>query len=89
MIVKQNVYTTIAVRQLIYKFNKENLTDIEEVTTEYIDGTSFSIIDFKDTKSSLIFDFAYKLGGIQEYLSTIGESWLPIADYPFPPSSEE
>lgn len=84
MIVKQNLYAPAAVRQLIYKFNRENSTQIEEVATEYIDGSSFSIIDFKDTKSSLIFEFAYKLGGIQEYLSNIGESWLPLTDYPFP-----
>jgi len=40
MIVKQNLYAPAAVRQLIYKFNRENSTQIEEVATEYIDGSS-------------------------------------------------
>lgn len=87
MKVKQSVYAPAAVRQLIYKFNVQNSTFIEE-KTEYLDGTSFTIIDFKETEPSLIFDFAYKLGGIQEYLSTVNQSWLPIADYPFPPLEE-
>ncbi|WP_264529064.1 hypothetical protein [Flavobacterium sp. N502540] len=87
MIVRQRVYAPAAVRQLIYKFNVQNSTFIEQ-KTEYLDGTSFSIINFKDTEPSLIFDFAYKLGGIQEYLSKVNQSWLPIADYPFPPSEK-
>ncbi len=87
MILKEIVYAPTAVKQLIYKFNKENLTKIEFIEAEIIDGTPFVTIDFKNTPADLIYKFGYKLGGIQEYLANKRDRWLPLDEYPFPPES--
>lgn len=88
MKVTQLVYAPTAARQYTYRFNKENNTAIE-VTDEVIDGSSFIYIDFKNTSGQLIHQYSYELGRIQSYLSKKGESWLPVADYPFPPDPED
>ncbi|MBA6155206.1 hypothetical protein H3Z83_01525 [Tenacibaculum sp. S7007] len=87
MILKEIVYAPTAVKQLIYKFNNENLTKIEFIETEIMDGTPFVTMDFKDTPAELIYKFAYKLGSLQKYLAMKGDSWLPLDQYPFPPES--
>ena len=52
-----------------------------------MDGTPFVTIDFKDTPPELIYKFAYRLGGVQEYLANKRDSWLPLDEYPFPPEN--
>lgn len=79
------MYAPTAVTQFTYRFNKENNTDIERESVEYLDGSPFVTIDFKDTDQDLVFEYSYELGKIQNYLARIREELLPLEDYPFPP----
>lgn len=88
MKVKKIMYSPIAVVQFTYKFNKENNTNIERESIEYLDGSPFVTIDFKETDQNLIFEYSYELGRIQNYLAKRGEELLPLEDYPFPPEQE-
>ena len=88
MLIKNIVYAPTAAKQFIYKFNKEYSTNIRFVDREIIDGTPFVTIDFKNTSIGLIYKFAYELGGLQEHLSSKGEDWLPLDEYPFPPEEK-
>lgn len=88
MIIKEIVYAPTAVKQYIFKFNNENSTKIEFITTEMLDGTSFVTIDLKNTSIELVYKFAYSLGTLQKYLAIEGESWLPLDEFPFPPEED-
>ncbi|GAA5083595.1 hypothetical protein GCM10023210_02410 [Chryseobacterium ginsengisoli] len=87
MKVRKIMYAPTAVTQFTYRFNKENNTDIERESVEYLDGSPFVTIDFKDTDQDLVFEYSYELGRIQNYLARIRKELLPLEDYPFP--SEE
>lgn len=88
MKVTQIMYAPFAARQYTYRFNRENGTDID-VTDEVIDGSPFVYINFKNITGELVHKYSYELGQIQYYLAKRKESWLPIADYPFPPNLDE
>ncbi|MDV7698684.1 hypothetical protein N6B72_17300 [Chryseobacterium soli] len=85
MKVKKIMYAPTAVIQFTYKFNKENNTNIERESVEYLDGSPFVTIDLKETNQNLIFEYSYELGRIQNYLAKKREELLPLQDYPFPP----
>ncbi|GAA5083605.1 hypothetical protein GCM10023210_02430 [Chryseobacterium ginsengisoli] len=82
------MYAPSAVTQFTYKFNKENNTDIEKESVEFLDGSPFVTIDFKNTSVELMLEYTYELAGIQEYLGIKRESLLPLKDYPFPPEQK-
>ena len=82
------MYAPSAVTQFTYKFNKENNTDIEKESVEFLDGSPFVTIDFKNTSVELMLEYTYELAGIQEYLGIKREDLLPLKDYPFPPEQK-
>ncbi|KPH14716.1 hypothetical protein [Chryseobacterium sp. ERMR1:04] len=88
MKVKKIMYAPTAVTQFTYRFNRENNTSIEKESVEYLDGSPFVTIDFKETNQDLVFQYSYELGRIQNYLARRGEELLPLDDYPFPPTQE-
>lgn len=88
MKVKKIMYAPTAVTQFTYRFNKENNTNIQRENVEYLDGSPFITIDFKETNQDLVFEYSYELGRIQNYLAKRGEELLPLSDYPFPPEQE-
>lgn len=81
---KRIMFSSLAVEQFTYKFNKENNTHIE-YTNEILEGSLFVTIDFKEIPFQLIFDYTYELGKIQAHLATKEEDFLPLESYPFPP----
>ncbi|WP_010523145.1 hypothetical protein [Aquimarina agarivorans] len=84
MKVTEIMYSGIAVRQLVYSFNKEFSTEIF-TSIEMKEGNSFVTIDFGNTSKELIFKFSFKLGKTQKLLMKTREFMLPIGQYPLPP----
>lgn len=85
---RTTMYAPVAVDQFTYRFNKEHNTNIKKDNIEYMDGSCFVTIDFKDTPFQLVFEYTYALGKTQNYLARNRESLLALDGYPFPPEQE-
>ena len=87
MKITEIMYSGIAVRQLVYSFNREFFTDIS-TSIEMKEGNSFVTIDFGNVSKELIFKFSFKLGKTQKLLMKTREFMLPIEKYPLPPKED-